>query len=103
MRIVSALRDDLWQIREKEADINCLTSTGLPKPLGAIARVPRPDTKEVIPDDGFVSSTRPNSCQREMVTIKQTEMRNPIVHKVQERPVLRMINKYNIAELSLVE
>jgi hypothetical protein len=38
-----------------------------------------------------------------MVTIKQTEMRNPIVHKVQERPVLRMINKYNIAELSLVE
>ena len=43
------------QIREKEQDINCLTSTGLPKPLGAIARVPRPDTKEVIPDDGFVS------------------------------------------------
>ena len=42
------------QIREKESDINCLTSSGLPKPLGAIARVPRPDTKEVIPDDGFV-------------------------------------------------
>ena len=39
----------------KEADINCLSSTGLPKPLGSIARVPRPDTNEVIPDDGFVS------------------------------------------------
>ena len=43
------------KIREKEADINCLSSTGLPKPLGSIARAPRPDTKEVIPDDGFVS------------------------------------------------
>jgi hypothetical protein len=30
-------------------------------------------------------------------------MQNPIVHKVKEKPVLRMINKYNIAELSLVE
>lgn len=54
LRIVSSTDIDIGQIREKEADINCLTSTGLPKPLGAIARVPRPDTKEVIPDDGFV-------------------------------------------------
>lgn len=30
-------------------------------------------------------------------------MKNPAVHRVQERPVLRMINKYNIAELSLVD
>lgn len=30
-------------------------------------------------------------------------MQNPRVHKVQEKPVMRMINKYNIAELSLVE
>ena len=30
-------------------------------------------------------------------------MRNPVVHRVQEKPVMRMINKYNIAELSLVE
>lgn len=30
-------------------------------------------------------------------------MRNPITQKVKEKPVMRMINKYNIAELSLVE
>lgn len=30
-------------------------------------------------------------------------MKNPQVHRVQERPILRMINKYNIAELSLVD
>ena len=92
------------QIREKESDINCLTSSGLPKPLGAIARVPRPDTKEVIPDDGFVSFLKMMRFdQRDLVTTTQTTMRNPSVHKIQERPVLRMINKYNIAELSLVE
>ena len=91
------------QIREKEADINCLTSSGLPKPLGAIARVPRPDTKEVIPDDGFVSHIDYNRNQREMTTSTQNSMKNPAVHRIQERPVLRMINKYNIAELSLVE
>ena len=30
-------------------------------------------------------------------------MRNPIVHVNKQKPVLSMINKYNIAELSLVD
>lgn len=30
-------------------------------------------------------------------------MRNPQVHVIQKKPVLSMINKYNIAELSLVD
>ncbi len=38
-----------------------------------------------------------------MVTTKQVDLKNPAVHRIPERPVLRMINKYNIAELSLVE
>jgi len=37
------------------------------------------------------------------LTTKQNDLKNPVVHRVQERPVMRMINKYNIAELSLVE
>ena len=41
-------------MREKEADLNCLTSSGLPKPLGAIKRVPKHDSTGIIPDDGFV-------------------------------------------------
>ena len=28
---------------------------------------------------------------------------NPKVHKIQERPILSMIHKYNIAELALVD
>lgn len=37
------------------------------------------------------------------MTSKQNDLKNPAVHRVPERPVLRMINKYNIAELSLVD
>lgn len=37
------------------------------------------------------------------MTSNQNEIRNPAVHRIPERPVLRMINKYNIAELSLVD
>jgi hypothetical protein len=42
-------------MREKETDINCLTSSGLPKPLGCIHRLPKHDTAGIIPDDGFVN------------------------------------------------
>ena len=80
-------------MREKEADINCLTSSGLPQPLGRIQRVHKWKTDNLIPDDGF----------REMKTINQAEIQNPQVHRVKEQPTLRMINKYNIAELSLVD
>jgi hypothetical protein len=41
--------------------------------------------------------------QRELKTTNQEEVRNPKVHVRKEKPVLRMINKYNIAELSLVD
>ena len=47
----------------------------------------------MIPDDGF----------RELLTMNQDRMKNPAVHVKKEKPVLRMINKYNIAELSLVD
>jgi len=30
-------------------------------------------------------------------------MQNPTVHKITEKPILNMIHKYNIAELSLVD
>ena len=45
-------------MREKENDINCLLSTGVPKALATINRRPKQYTKELIPDDGFVSSER---------------------------------------------
>lgn len=80
-------------MREKEADINCLNSNGLPAPLGRIPRVYKWDTKNIIADDGF----------REMTTMNEEQHKNPKVHRVQEAPTLRMINKYNIAELSLVD
>lgn len=42
-------------MREKEADINCLTSSGIPQPLGRIKRLHKWDTTNTVPDDGFVS------------------------------------------------
>ena len=41
-------------MRDKEQDLNCLTSSGLPKPLGCISRLPKQNTTGIIPDDGFV-------------------------------------------------
>lgn len=87
------LNPDQKVIRPKEQDLNCLTSTGLAKPLGRIDRKPKQETFGLIPDDGF----------RELKTIKDTEMPNPSVHRAKQKPVKNMINKYNIAELSLVD
>jgi hypothetical protein len=39
--------------RDYEAAINCLNSTGLPKPLNRLNRVPKHNTTEIIPSDGF--------------------------------------------------
>jgi hypothetical protein len=47
----------------------------------------------LIPSDGF----------NEKTTICQAELKNPKVHRIQERPILNMIHKYNIAELALVD
>ena len=79
--------------RPYEPAINCLTSTGIPKPLNRINRVPKHDTTQLIPSDGF----------NEILTTTQNDFRNPVVHKIKEKPVLNMIHKYNIAELSLVD
>jgi hypothetical protein len=70
-----------------------LTSTGIPKPLNRIHRVPKHDTTQLIPSDGF----------KEMKTTNQNDFLEPKVHRIQEKPILNMIHKYNIAELSLVD
>ena len=49
--------------------------------------------------DSYFSS----NMKRELKTTNQDNLQNPVVHRVQEKPVMRMINKYNIAELSLVD
>ena len=79
--------------RPYEPAINCLSSTGLPKPLNRLHRLPKHDTTQLIPSDGF----------NEITTTTQNDFRNPVVHKIKEKPVLNMIHKYNIAELSLVD
>jgi len=79
--------------RAHEPDINCLSSSGIPAPLGRFHRKPKQETEHLICDDGF----------RELKTTNQQEIQNPKVHVRKEKPVLSMINKYNIAELSLVD
>jgi hypothetical protein len=71
--------------------LNCLSSSGIPAPLGSIYRKPKQETKSLIADDGF----------RELATTKNVDFKNPTVHAIQKKPVLSMINKYNIADLSL--
>ena len=51
------------------------------------------NTKDIIPDDGY----------KEFKTINKAELAHPNKLKVNEKQKLRMINKYNIAELSLVD
>ncbi len=70
-----------------------MSSTGIPAALGAYNRRPKQETTGNIPDDGF----------RELKTKNATEMQDPKVHVIQRKPVLSMIHKYNIAELSLVD
>jgi len=83
----------LKQKRPKEADLNCLSSSGIPAALGSINRKPKQETFGLIPDDGY----------RELTSSAQEEVKNPKVHEQKVKPVLSMINKYNIAELSLVD
>lgn len=80
-------------MREIEPDINCLNANGVPAPLKRIKRNHKWDTKDVIPNDGY----------KELKTINKTELQNPEKSRVREQPKRRMINKYNIAELSLVD
>ena len=80
-------------MRNFEPSINCLNSTGLPQPLKRINRVSKQDTSQIIPSDGY----------KEMKTTAQTDLLDPKTHKIQQKPILNMIHKYNIAELALVD
>jgi hypothetical protein len=80
-------------MRHSEPDINCLNANGVPAPLKRIKRNHKWNTNDVIPNDGY----------KELQTINKTELMNPEKLRVREQPKLRMINKYNIAELSLVD
>jgi hypothetical protein len=72
-------------MRQKEADINCLNSSGIPQPLGRIQRLHKWDTTGIIPDDKFVSlKSSLTLFQREMGTTNQQEVQNPKVHHVKE-------------------
>ena len=81
------------QKRKFEIDINCLNSTGLPRPLNRLNRIPKHDTSRLIPSDGF----------NETKTTQQWELVDPKKKRYTSRPILSMIHKYNIAELSLVD
>ena len=73
--------------------MNCLSSSGIPAPLGTYNRKPKQETFGLIPDDGY----------RELVSTNKEECKPPACHAQKTKPVLSMINKYNIAELSLVD
>ena len=59
-------------MRDYEPSINCLNSTGLPKPLNRLQRVPKHDTTQIIPTDGF----------NELKTTVQTDFVNPDTHRI---------------------
>jgi hypothetical protein len=78
-------------MREYETAINCLNSTGLPNPLNRLHRVPKHDTTQIIPSDGF----------NEKDTTVQKDFMDPKVHTIKEKPILKMIHRYNLADLNL--
>ena len=70
-----------------------MSSTGLPKPLNRLHRLPKHNTNGLIPSDGF----------NVKVSEAHMDFLNPDVHRIKERPLLSMINKENLAELTQVE
>lgn len=44
---------ELRMKRDFEPSINCLNSTGIPQPLKRFHRVPKHDTSQLIPSDGY--------------------------------------------------
>lgn len=53
---VLILQFPLQKRRAHEPDINCLSSSGIPAPLGRFHRKPKQETEHLICDDGFVSN-----------------------------------------------
>jgi len=78
-------------MREYEPSINCLNSTGLPKPLARFNRVPKHDTTQIIPSDGFNQKS----------TTVQQDFADPKTHAIKEKTILKMIHRYNLADLNL--
>jgi len=70
-----------------------LNSTGIPKPLARINRVPKHDTTQIIPSDGF----------NEKQTTNKNDIQHPANHHMKEKKILSMIHRYNLADLNLTE
>ena len=64
-------------LRVQEEDINCLNATGIPKPLARISRIPKHDTTQLIPSDGFNTT----------VSTNKAEIVDPAARRFQEKPV----------------
>ena len=69
-----------------------MSSTGLPKPLNRLHRLPKHDTTGLVPSDGF----------NVKVSETHSDFLNPDVHRIKERPLLSLINKENLTELTQV-
>ena len=80
-------------IRPVETAINCLNSTGIPCPLERYNRVPKHDTAQIIPSDGF----------NEKISTRKQDILDPKVHAVKEKTILKMIHRYNLADLNLAD
>ena len=78
-------------MREFEPSINCLNSTGLPKPLARISRVPKHDTTQIIPSDGF----------NQKDSTMKVDFVEPKSRAAKEKTILKMIHRYNLADLNL--
>ena len=68
-----------------------MNSTGLPQALKRISRVPKHDTTKIIPSDGF----------NENKTTTKMSFVDPKTHKIQDKKILSMIHRYNLADLNL--
>lgn len=82
------------QIRPYEKDISMLEAAGEPSPLKRLNRVYKWNTKNIIPDDGFVIFK-----QREINTIKQMEHPIPNLHLIRADSIPNQVCKDNLTDL----
>lgn len=77
--------------RPYEPAINCLTASGIPEPLERINRIPKHDSTQVILSDGFNVKQSTN----------KDEIKHPSCNAIKEKTILKMIHRYNLADLNL--
>ena len=77
--------------RPYEEAISNLTSTGMPEALERINRIPKHDSTQVILSDGFNVKTSTN----------KDEIKHPKSYALKEKTILKMIHRYNLADLNL--